>query len=163
TDAAPGLEYRLYEGRWPCLPQFDALKPAVEGAAGGVDVRAVAPREGVGAVWRGLLGVETDGIYTFSLESPRPCNLFVPSAPFPPESRGACKLFVASAQVAMTTGVRPSRATGSVALRAGKHPFLLQFAQADGKPELRLRYSGPDFDARPLPEARLSHGPALPV
>jgi uncharacterized repeat protein (TIGR03806 family) len=146
TEAAPGLEYRLYEGRWPSLPDFDALKLAAEGTAHTVDVGAVVRGEGVGIMWRGVLEVEADGAYTFFLDSP-----------------GVSKLFVASAQVAMTTGVRPGRAVGSVALRAGKHPFLLLFAQTTGKPELRLRYAGPDFGARPLPAARLFHGAATPA
>ena len=61
----------------------------------------------------------------------------------------------------MTTGVRRSEATGSVALKARKHSLLLLFTQASGEPELRLRYAGPGFDKRPLPEGRLFRGTAL--
>jgi uncharacterized repeat protein (TIGR03806 family) len=145
TGAGPGLEYRLYEGRWAAIPDFDALQPVKTGTAGAIDVGAITRREGAGIVWRGFLEAQADGVYTFFLDSP-----------------GASKLFVGSAQVALTTGARPGQAQGSVALRAGKHALLLLFAQAAGKPELRLHYAGPDFDQRPIPETRLSHGGATP-
>jgi uncharacterized repeat protein (TIGR03806 family) len=143
SDSAPGLEYRLYEGRWSALPDFEALRPAASGTAGSIDVGAVARGEGVGVVWRGFLDAEADGVYTFRLDS-----------------SGASKLFVGSAQVAMTTGVRQQSTSGAVALKAGKHPFLLLFAQAAGRPALRLRYAGPGFQARQIPEGRLFRGNA---
>jgi uncharacterized repeat protein (TIGR03806 family) len=146
TDAAPGLEYRLYQGRWAALPEFNTLRAAASGTSGDIDAGAVARGEGVGVVWRGFLDAATDGVYTFFLES-----------------SGVSKLFIGSAQVGMTTGVRPARASGSVALKAGKHPLLLLYAQAAGKPELRLRYAGPGFDRRPLPASRLSRGTATPA
>ncbi len=141
SDAAAGLEYRQYEGRWPYLPDFEGLRPAASGTAGGIDVGAVAKGEGVGVVWRGFLDAEKDGVYTFVLESP-----------------GVSKLFVGSAQVAMTTGVRAESASGAVALKAGRHSFLLLFVQAAGRPALRLRYAGPGFEARPVPASRLFRG-----
>jgi uncharacterized repeat protein (TIGR03806 family) len=143
SEPAPGLEYRLYEGRWAALPDFEALRLGASGTARGIDVGAVARGEGVGVVWRGFLDAEADGVYTFFLDSP-----------------GVSKLFVGSAQVAMTTGVRPESASGAVALKTGKHLFLLLFAQASGRPALRLRYAGPGFEARPVPEGRLFRGSA---
>jgi uncharacterized repeat protein (TIGR03806 family) len=143
TGARPGLEYRLYEGRWPALPDFEGLSPTASGHCDGIDACALARREGIAFVWCGFLVVPADGVYTFLLES-----------------AGASKLFVGRAQVAMTTGVRPGTGSGSVALRAGKHPLLLLFTQATGKPQLQLRYAGPDFDARPIPADFLCHGRA---
>jgi uncharacterized repeat protein (TIGR03806 family) len=137
TDAAPGLEDRRYEGRWTSLPEFETLRPAARGTAAGIDLGAIVRGEGVGVVWLGFLDVETDGVYTFFLESP-----------------GVSRLFVGSAQVAMTTGVRATRSSGSVALKAGKHPFVLLFTQANDRPALGLRYAGPGFEARPIPESR---------
>jgi uncharacterized repeat protein (TIGR03806 family) len=141
--AGPGLDYALYAGHWPALPEFESLSPLANGGATGIDVANIARREGFAIVWRGFLDVEADGIYTFSLES-----------------AGISKLFIASAQLAMTTGVRPSRTTGHVALGTGKHPFLLLLMQPTGSPELRLRYAGAGFGARPIPPERLCRGVA---
>jgi uncharacterized repeat protein (TIGR03806 family) len=137
VEAAPGLEYRRYEGRWTALPDFDSLRPKKVGTAA-----AIEPSEATddGIVWRGFLDVEADGVYTF----------FVSSA-------GMSKLFVDNVQVATTTGVRQSEAAGHVALKVGKHSLLLAFAPRGDASGLRVEYAAPGFERQAIPARRLSH------
>jgi uncharacterized repeat protein (TIGR03806 family) len=65
-------------------------------------------------------------------------------------------LFVSSARVALTTGTRRGQeATGGVALKAGKHPISIVFAQEKGRPALHVEYAGPESARQPLPADRL--------
>ncbi len=145
TDIEPGLEYRTFAGQWLCPPDFDGLEPATSGTTAVIDLEPLARGAGIGAAWRGFLDVEEDGLYSFFLDAV-----------------GASQLFVGQARVALTTGVRWSEVSGHVALKAGKHAFLLLYGQPGGKVDLKVSYAGPGFEKRTIPEGRFSHAVRLP-
>ena len=65
------LNYRVYEGQWNKLPDFDALKPVVSGeiANGLIDLKVSQRKEKFGMVFTGTLSVPRDGQYVFEMAS----------------------------------------------------------------------------------------------
>ncbi|HEY8503814.1 MAG TPA: PA14 domain-containing protein, partial [Gemmataceae bacterium] len=136
---AAGLHYEAHAGSWPALPPFEPATRVKAGVAPGFDVGLRPRGEHFGLVFTGFLDVDRDGAYTFRLGA-----------------SGAAKLFVAGAEVAslgMANG--PRSASGTVGLRAGKHPIRLHFAHGGGRPLLEVRCSGPGLAEQPIPAAKL--------
>jgi uncharacterized repeat protein (TIGR03806 family) len=137
----PGLEVQYYETRWDALPDFTAQTPLQTGTVPRVDVSGLTAENRLGAVFQGFLDVETQGVYTFWLES-----------------AGLCRLMVADAEVAVTAGAGTEKeGVGRLALKAGKHPFRLFYARRFGQPHLGLFYSGPGLGKQSIPESRFLH------
>ena len=65
------LSYRLYEGQWNKLPDFDALKPIATGdlPKGLIDLRVSKRKEKYGMVFTGILNAPKDGKYVFEMAS----------------------------------------------------------------------------------------------
>ena len=57
ADGIRDLRYRLYEGKWSKLPDFDALKPVAEGALPGqrIDIGLTERKEYFGIVFEGKI------------------------------------------------------------------------------------------------------------
>jgi uncharacterized repeat protein (TIGR03806 family) len=146
--ATRGLEVRSLEGTFPRMPAFDR-EPAVQTATA-ADLSLPERPDGrpFGASFRGMLQVDRDGLYTFTVHS-----------------SGAAKLLVAGAEVASVGLSRgPRDASGSVALKAGRHPLRLDFYHARGRPDLSVQYAGPDFiRPRPIPASNLWRAPDRPA
>jgi uncharacterized repeat protein (TIGR03806 family) len=141
THLLAGLELRSYESRGDVLPDFAALTPVRTSSLPNVDVSNRTTETGMAALFRGFLDIETEGVYTFWLDS-----------------AGFSKLFIGAAEVACTAGSGHNReASGCVALKAGKHPLRLLFAQRSGRPRLHVSYAGPGLARQPIPDARLQH------
>jgi uncharacterized repeat protein (TIGR03806 family) len=131
-----GLGFRCYEGRWASLPDFEALKPAKAGTVANVDLTPRSRDEDVGMTFRGFVGVETEGVYAFDLTA-----------------NGPARLFVGGAEVAAVYGKGERESSGHVALKAGKHPFVLLFAHREGKPRLQVHWSGPGLAKQAIPNS----------
>ncbi len=140
---AAGLECRSLEGAFPRMPMFDREPSARTGTTTDLSLPGHPDDRPVGLSFRGLLQVDRDGLYTFTVHS-----------------SGAAKLLVAGAEVASIGLSRgPRDAFGAVALKAGRHPLRLDFYHARGRPELSVRYEGPDFTARPIQASKLFRAP----
>ena len=65
------LSYRVYEGQWSKLPDFDALKPVATGKAskGLIDLKLTQRKEKFGAVFTGTLNAPKAGQYMFEMAS----------------------------------------------------------------------------------------------
>lgn len=65
------LSYRLYEGQWDKLPDFDALKPIATGELpkGLIDLSVSKRKEKFGMVFTGNLNAPKDGKYIFEMAS----------------------------------------------------------------------------------------------
>ena len=65
------LSYRLYEGQWNKLPDFDALKPIATGdlPRGLIDLSVSKRKEKYGMVFIGILNAPKDGKYVFEMAS----------------------------------------------------------------------------------------------
>jgi uncharacterized repeat protein (TIGR03806 family) len=140
ANVVAGLEYACYEGQWTGLPDFDALKPAKVGSVTHVDLSPRTRDEHLGFTYQGFIEVARDGAYTFFLKS-----------------SGTSKLFVSGAEVAgVGFGSQRREASGTVGLKGGKHPLLLLFAHAAGRPDIQVSYSGPKVPKQALPASVFS-------
>jgi uncharacterized repeat protein (TIGR03806 family) len=130
-----GLDYRYYEGTWPALPDFNALKSVRTGSVKDVDLAPRKRDENIGFVFEGFVRVSADGAYSFHVAS-----------------SGPCKLFVAGMEVASTS---KGQVSGAVGLKEGNHPLSLLFAHRTGRPSLRVSYAGQKNQRAVLAEDQL--------
>ena len=65
------LSYRVYEGQWSKLPDFEALKPVADGKIlnGLIDLKLSKRKEKFGVVFVGTLNAPKDGQYVFEMAS----------------------------------------------------------------------------------------------
>ena len=61
------LDYAIYQGAWPWVPDFDALNPIAKGKTAGLDVSVAAQKNNFGVSLKGYVRVPADGQYTFYL------------------------------------------------------------------------------------------------
>jgi uncharacterized repeat protein (TIGR03806 family) len=86
----------------------------------------------------GFVDAPKDAVYKFTLAS-----------------SGWSRLLVDAVEIAAVTGEGKVReASGHIALKAGKHPLALLYAQGEGRPDLSVRWSGPGLDLQAIPDSR---------
>jgi arylsulfatase A-like enzyme len=139
------IEYAAFEGSWPWVPEFAALKPLRSGKVTGLDL-SVRPRdENFGIAFSGFLTVPATGEYTFILKSDSGAHFRIHDATVIDDDFNR-------------TGAEVS---GSIRLAAGRHPFRLYYRHATGPRELSLNWSGPTFAKRPLASGDVSLASAV--
>ncbi len=139
AEAAPGLNYRYYEGSWNGLPDFSKLTPTSAGTAAGLDVSVRKRPDNYGLVFDGYLDVPRDGGYTFTLLSKDGGKLELDSevvAISPPPV----------AQVCGSVGNMVQEAKGSLGLKKGKHPIRVSMTDTAGEDAFALRWAGPGIE-----------------
>jgi len=138
----PGLRCRYFEGAWPALPDFAALKPASEKVVDRIGLEVIpTPAEAFGLEFSGYLEVPKDGVYSFSLQANDGANLYIDGVEIV-NNDGSHKTVTRS---------------GMAGLRAGKHAIRVIYHQAGGNKALDLQYAGPGIAAQSLPANALSH------
>ena len=164
TNFISGLNYRYYEGFWPCLPNFSKLQPTRSGVATNFDIGIRRRDEGVGFEFSGFLNVPRDGFYTFYLGSDDGSRLLVGypllhvrvvsnSMTMDRESEEALWTSVNEAgtdwvTVEGTVGFAASLACGGeMSLRAGANDFRVEIFENCGltpifPPHTKVRASG---------------------
>jgi len=131
----PGVAYEYYEGAWPTLPSFDALKPAVRGVSKTVSLDPRRRDENYALRFSGYLQIKTPGSYTFTLGSDDGSRLMV---------GGETVLDIDGIHGVITQ-------SKAVELKAGWHKIGVLFMQGGGGVGLDLKYEGPGVSAGPLP------------
>lgn len=120
-DLKDGVEFSVYEGKWPWLPDFDSLTPTRRGRASGLDVSVLKGDSGVR--FSGFIKVATDGNYTFRLTSDSGAQMWIHDARV--IGNDFCK----------------EAGEATIPLRAGLHPFRIFYRKTTDKPFLKLEYS----------------------
>jgi signal transduction histidine kinase len=72
-----GLDYQVFQGQWPGLPDFHPLVPVKTGAANNFDLTVKTQDKNVALRFAGWLEVPRNGLYTFSLASAGGSRLFI--------------------------------------------------------------------------------------
>lgn len=128
------LDFAVYQGEWPWLPDFDALEPVRTGRAAGLDLSVLTPETGIR--FSGFIEVPADGNYTFRLTSDSGAQMWIHDAHL----------------VGDDFHNTATEATASIPLRAGLHPFRIFYRKTTDKPLLKLEYSAPGETAlQPVP------------
>jgi mono/diheme cytochrome c family protein len=143
-----GLDYQYFEGQFTETSQIEGQQKA----EGTTDRFSLTPRkrtEYFGLRFSGLLAVPADGTYTFYTASDDGSRLWV------------------DGQLVVDNDFHHAteEKTGSIHLKAGDHPILLRYFNADGGLELKVAYSGPGLAKQEIPPSVLFRmaEPMLPV
>lgn len=141
-----GLKYRMYQGSWDALPDFDALVPVQSGYTANIDI-SVRP-EGIddnfGFVWEGYMYIPSAGTYEFETVSDDGSmfyfNSFYSGQATPLVNNNGLH---ASQSVTSTVWV-PS---------AGFYPVAITFFEKYGYEGVQLYWAGPGFSRQLVPNA----------
>jgi mono/diheme cytochrome c family protein len=141
---APGLEFEVYDGGFNKVPDFDALKPVLTGTSPKIQPGVTKKEQNYALRFRGYFDAPKDGVYTFHTHS----------------DDGSI-LRVGSLRVVDNDGIHGgAEVAGSIALKAGRHAFMVGFIQGGGGAELKVSYEGPGISKREIPSSALSRPPA---
>ena len=123
------FKYRVYNGSWEKLPDFEKLKPVASGEAksGIADTNLSKKRDNFGIVIEGKLEIKKKGKYTFKLGSDDGSRLVVNGKP-----------------VVINDGIHAVvTKNGSVDLDAGEVTIRIEYFEKGGGEHLSLDMSGP--------------------
>jgi alpha-L-fucosidase len=132
-----GMSYALYEGDWKALPDFSGLKPVRSGEGiWSFDPMRIRMRDdGYGIVFRGSLAIPADGEYSFFLRSD-----------------DGSRLSIDGRRVVISDGIHaPLEAKGEARLKAGRHPFTVEYFEAGGGESCDIQVEGPGIARQALP------------
>ena len=134
------LDYALFSGAWPWVPDFDALTAVSTGKVPGLNLALAGASNNVGVSFKGFITVPTDGSYTFSLTDDSGAQMWIHECHVLDDDFNH-------------TGAEVS---GAIVLKAGLHPFRLFYRHATGPLSLSLQYSGPGITRQPVPVSLFS-------
>jgi len=125
------LRFRVYEGRWEKLPDFDALDPILEGksTAGLIDISVSERKESFGVVFEGKLEAKKAGDYLFEMAS----------------DDGA-RILIGGKKVVEHDGLHGAELKkGKIRLEPGKHAIRVEYFGYGQPNSFRAGWSGPGF------------------
>ena len=140
----PGIEWSVYEGVFPWVPDFETLQACRQGLAKQMDLTPLTRTDDIGLFFNGLINVPEDGTYTFALSADTGALLRIHDAT------------VIDADFGYEAG---KESEGSIQLKAGLHPIRLYYyaRKTKNSPSLDLKWRGPGFDSQPVPARALCH------
>jgi hypothetical protein len=131
-NVAAGVEWKVYKGSFPWIPQVDDLQPLEKGHADIPDIHASAIMNNAVSFFSGYIAVPADGEYTFYMS----CD-------------AKAFLRIHDIQVIDEDYAYPGNVlrTANLFLSAGLHPFYLTYYRSEGKGAafLKLDWSGPNM------------------
>ena len=141
ADRVGGLSYAYYEGDFNSSADFDRLQPVARGVVNTISVSARKRDQNFGFRYSGKLHAPADGKYTFNLASD-----------------DGSQLSLDGKLVLDNDGVHaPENKKVSLQLKAGDHDFLLTFFNSGAGHELKLEWSGPNFERSSISSDVFSH------
>jgi arylsulfatase A-like enzyme len=129
------LDYAVFEGKWPWLPDLDTLTPRKTGQTGGLNLGVRTRRTNYALRFSGFFQAPADGEYTFHLTSDTGAQLRLHDALVIDDDfnhTGAC-------------------VSATIRLKSGPHPIRLFYRHETGPAVLRLEYSGPGISRQSVP------------
>lgn len=139
APVSPGVAWTSYAGATSWVPDFSSFTPLASGNHGSITPAVGPGGENFGLRFEGYLSVPGDGDYTFYLPSSGGSHLRIHETTVIDDDFAR-------------TGAEPS---GTIRLRAGLHPFRLNFRHASGAAALALDWAGPSLPRQPLTDANL--------
>ena len=137
----PGLRYGYFEGSYGNTADFLEKEPKASGTVATFSIANRTRNDHFGFIFRGEIGIDTPGEYTFYLRSD-----------------DGSRLWVSGQEVIDHDGVHgTSERIGKVALERGRHAIRVAFFEAGGGEHLEVLYSGPGIDKQAIPADVLTH------
>ena len=142
SDLTSGVMYDYYQGTWQYLPDFDSLTAYDTDRASNFDISSAPDSDSFGFDFNGYIEIPSDGLYSFFVNSD-----------------DGSRLYIDDGVVVSNDGVHSeSEAQGSVALLAGKHKIRVTYFDNSGGNILEVRWAGPNFNPRAIPDSALFSG-----
>ena len=146
-DATPGLvtglEYRVFAGEFPWVPDFTAMAAARQGSCAGIDLGVRTRDDNIGLVYTGYLEVPVDGAYTFYLTT---------------DARAFLRVHDGSVLDADFGYLSGTEISASANLMAGHHALRLSYVRGSGgTPALSLKWSSADITKQEIPPSAFVH------
>ncbi len=141
SSTKPGMNVRIYGGRWKELPDFERLKPLRQEVAEQFDPVAVSGiKEGFGLVFSGFIKVDEEGVYLFATTSD-----------------DGSKLYIGGDLVVHNDGLQSATTKqGYIALSPGYHPIRIEYFERGGDETLEVFWQQPGSSKlEPLPISAL--------
>ena len=129
------VDYVVYEGVWPWVPDTAMLAGVSSGRAAGLDLSVRTRDTNYAIAYTGYISVPTNGDYTFYLNT---------------DSGALFRLHNATVIDDDFTHM-DSEVAGTIRLQAGLHAFRLVYRHGTGTNALDLKYSGPGISKQPVP------------
>jgi hypothetical protein len=135
-----GIEYKYYEESWVVMPDFEALTPVKAGRVYEFGLHEINKRgNNFGIRFSSYIEIPEEGKYIFYTRSDDGSNLYIGE-----------ELVVNNDG---THGLK--EANGSISLKAGRYPIIVDFFESGGGEELEVLYKGPDSPKQPIPASAL--------
>ena len=147
-SALPGLDYRIYPGAWPELPDLSTQSAVFAGQTANLQASA----EGFtryATAWDGFLDIPADGGYTFHLMDRDGARLVI-------DGKEVAKTGPPFAQVCGSPGNAVRYDRGSLGLRAGLHAFHLEALNNASMDSPRVLWEGPGLRLTDVPPQAFS-------
>ena len=130
-----GVQYKYFESRWAMLPDFINLTPLRVGVVKNFTLEGLENRESdFGLVMHGYLNIKSSGDYTF----------------FASTNDGS-KLLIDNREIINNDGAHATiEKSGKVYLEKGEHLIELRYFQAGGGKDIKVSWSGPDFEKQEM-------------
>lgn len=129
-DIVSTINYSYYQGTWSSVPDFSKLVPVKSGGLAGITL-SIPGRvsDNFGIRYTGFIKALTDGEYTFYLTSD-----------------DGSRFLIDGIQI-VANQCEPEK-SGKIRLKAGYHPFTLDFFEGQVTESLYLKWSGPNLTKR---------------
>lgn len=132
SNIVSAVNYSYYEGVWKSLPDFSKLTPVKSGTLSTVTL-AIPGRasDNFGVVYTGYINAPADGEYTFYMTADDGARFMIDGVEI------------------VANQCEPER-SGVIRLKAGYHPFTLEFFEIQVTESMSLRWSSPEMTKRTL-------------
>jgi len=82
-------KYKYFEGNWDIIPDFNSLKPVLEGESPNISLDVRKQNEFFGMTFDGYIKIEKTNVYTFSTDSDDGSRLYIDQQPVVDNDGGA--------------------------------------------------------------------------
>ena len=142
-DPTPSrVAYRVYEGGYGNLPDFETLDPIAAGQSSDFDTEITGDRENVAIAFEGFLRIERPGDYRFWLGSDDSVRFWVNDRVVVEYDAQVQAIFRAFNTVEAATTLRP-----------GVYPLRLEYTHGGGSRKLEVEFEGPGVPRQPVSHA----------
>lgn len=132
-----GLVVSKYEGNWSWVPEFRSLAPLSTSNVTTISTSHLTASSDAGLLYTGYINVPEDGTWTFYTSS----------------DAGTILRIHDSLVIDDDFNHSASEGSGTIKLKAGKHPFRLYYRTAEGSPSLSLSWAGPSTSKTIIPDS----------
>ena len=140
-ELTPGINYRVYNGQWDKLPNFNELTSSNEGGAEEIsaDPASNELNDHYGLMFEGYLKINEEGLYTFSLSSD-----------------DGSQFIIGDEMLINNDGLHSFVSVeGRIRLKKGFFPIKILYFENSGDQRLELQYKGPGIKMQPIPKEAL--------